>query len=708
MKRRTILFGTALALLLTYVDRVPSQQQMPSPSRQNESIPAPQEGEAKFLSTMKEMRERAAARYNRNMRQFNQQIQQLQAAPSGPAQQAPKGAVSYKQPPRQPERQPHYSNNQNPLAILWQFFGSPENNSAKNGFPQKAQQQPYPQVSRQTPPPTAHQYDHSAVQKQQQARLIQQRMQVQAAVQQAQQNPRATTPLPKAPVRAEQRQEKSASRMPASSVDQLAKASTSRESASEVTSQIPWDVLPAAARKRAEAIISGYTFYRRLPMTGGYCNPEIYDFLVCHPEVVVGTWQASGFNKLSLSNDGNGHFSVHDDSGTHAEIEIIYHDNKMVVLLCSGTYEGQLAPRPIQGDILCVLQYRFTEDVANGNKPIAVSRLDTFVKMSSASTDLVGKAFAPMIGKVADSNFVKTVDSVNQISELTERNPRVVAEIIQGAQYVPQETKNAFLGYIERVTGHASMRDQGVEVEYYMLPKMNVAKTEPAMILSRRDRSSRNMASVAPRVAEAEERTGVVMPAPSLVTSMPTPSQLASNTASPKNVVANLATSTSSRGEDMPFPSASQRKSAVVNLNHKVSLPADGSQNPERDSKSVLSGGESLEEFNLNDDSQELVFSDDLTSTEPAMPQVASVSKSIDTEELCFDMDDEEQSSTLEVKEITTAEPNPETANGSNVGDGWTPVISKPAITKAAAAPAQTLTSVPEGQKCSWKKPEIR
>ncbi len=488
---RAILWGTAPILLLAFTG-IGAAQPATIP-RQNEMVASAAGGEQNtFLNSMKEMRQRAQARYNQNMQQWNEQMQRnqqkMQAQQQAAAKSLNKSGSANKQQPVTPNGYPQAQNYQkqaggNPLSALQQLFGSFDNSGAKSGFPQQAQNQPRSgfapqQTAHQAQQMAAHQHNHNGqnaqmtAQQQQQAWLMQQRMQAQAAAQQA----RTAASPAKAPRRADtpsalvyadaQRMAKSEKGASSVSVDQLAKASTSQESASEVISQVPWKAISPAARKKAEQIVSSYTFYRRLPMTGGYCNPEIYDFLVCHPEVVVGTWEAGGFKQLSLNNNGGGRFSIKDSSGTSGEIEIVYHDNKILVFLCSGVYEGQLAPRPIQGDIFCVMQYRFTEDAANGNKPIAVTRLDTFVRMSSASADLVGKAFAPMIGKVADSNFVKTVDSVNQISDLMERNPKVLAEMIQEVPSIPMETKNEFLGYIERVTGHASMRSQGITVDY--------------------------------------------------------------------------------------------------------------------------------------------------------------------------------------------------------------------------------------------------
>ena len=741
--RMAVLWGTIPALLLAFTG-IGAAQPATIP-RQNERVASAVGGEPNsFLSSMKEMRQRAQVRYEQNMRQFNEQMKayqqqqsQAQAASRSSAHNhAPNstqgnGAQRYQAPSQtQANRQAQGNKNQeNPLSALQRLFGVSENSGTKSGFPQQAQAQPRSGfAAQQTPQPQTAAHNHGGqnpqmtAQQQQQAWLMQQRMQAQAAAQQA----RGAAPSPKPARRADtpsalvyadaQRMAKPEKTSSSVSVDQLAKASTSQESASEVVSQVPWNAISPQARQKAEQIIASYTFYRRLPMTGGYCNPEIYDFLVCHPEVVVGTWEAGGFKQLSLTNHGSGRFTIKDTSGTRGEIEIVYHDNKMLAFLCNGVYEGQLSPRPIQGDIFCVMQYRFTEDTANGNKPIAVTRLDTFVKMSSASADLVGKAFAPMVGKIADANFVKTVDSVNQISELMERNPKVLAEMVQEVPSISAETKEELLGYIERVTGHASMRSQGITVDYYMMPKMNVAKAEPAVILSRRNQPTQMTVVNEPQVRPANAPTSTAMPTPSVSkNSMPTPSLAALKSSSAKT-----SGTKSSGGESMPFPSAADKKSTVAKSESKSDLPAIGGQSEaevEKELNSVLSEGESLEEFSLNDDSQELVFSDDFSSSEPK----ESADEPTDAEpkadestggELSFDFEyddsgNDASSQTISVAKPIAEAPAADAKEETDENDGWNAVITSTVSSQTASAPA--MTAAPSGgQKCSWKKPDVR
>ena len=297
-----------------------------------------------------------------------------------------------------------------------------------------------------------------------------------------------------------------------------------------------------------------------------------------------------------------------------------------------------------------------------------------------------------------------------------ERNPKVLAEMVQEVPSISAETKEELLGYIERVTGHASMRSQGITVDYYMMPKMNVAKAEAAVILSRRNQPTQMTVVNEPQVRPANAPASTAMPTPSVSkSSMPTPSLAALKSSSAKT-----SGTKSSGGESMPFPSAADKKSTVAKSESKSDLPAIGGQSEaevEKELNSVLSEGESLEEFSLNDDSQELVFSDDFSSSEPkeSADEPTNAEPKADESaggELSFDFEyddssDDASSQTISVAKPIAEAPAADAKEETDENDGWNAVITSTVSSQTASAPA--MTAAPGGgQKCSWKKPDVR
>ncbi|MBR5244190.1 MAG: hypothetical protein IKW13_08145, partial [Thermoguttaceae bacterium] len=102
----------------------------------------------------------------------------------------------------------------------------------------------------------------------------------------------------------------------AQSAEALAQPSTSRESAQEALAKIPWNALSPSAREKLAELAKNPTIYRRLPMAGGYCNPELFDFFLTHPHAVVGLWRQMGYDDVAMAQVGPNLYSIREKTGT--------------------------------------------------------------------------------------------------------------------------------------------------------------------------------------------------------------------------------------------------------------------------------------------------------------------------------------------------------------------------------------------------------
>lgn len=274
------------------------------------------------------------------------------------------------------------------------------------------------------------------------------------------------------------------------SVQSLAAASTSKKTQAEAIRQMPWESFDPQTRQTVKTLIERRSLYRRLPMAGGYCNPEIYDFLLCHPEVVVGLWQKLGYSQIQLDSPEPGRYRLREESGTTALVTVLYHDNQKMVLHCAGVYRGALTAKPLEGETVVLLQYRFTEDKDRNFAPLAITRIDCFIRIKNPGVDLVSRTFGPLIGKIVDSNFVKTVDFVNSVSENAELHPQATAETILSIESVRSETLAELAGITLRSGSLAALRSRGETVDYMMIPKPNQPEVTAARLLSRKGEPS--------------------------------------------------------------------------------------------------------------------------------------------------------------------------------------------------------------------------
>lgn len=288
------------------------------------------------------------------------------------------------------------------------------------------------------------------------------------------------------------------------SADALAQASTSRESAQEALAKIPWQTLSPAVRDKLAAIAKNPTIYRRLPMAGGYCNPELFDFFLAHPHAVVALWRQMGYDDVAMAPVGPNVYSVREKTGTVGRAQILYQDDELTLVYCGGKYQGPVVPRSLDGEMFLVLQTRYTEDPTG--RPIVVCRLDAFVDLKNPGADLLARTFSGALGKLADSNFEQTLAFIDNVSQTAETNPGALAGSIAGLSELSPEARRLFAAKATETARQAQLRARGTYVDYRLLPKLNSPTPTVARVLSR-ERSGAADAALAARTRSATPPT---------------------------------------------------------------------------------------------------------------------------------------------------------------------------------------------------------
>ncbi|MBP3530255.1 MAG: hypothetical protein J6K25_03615 [Thermoguttaceae bacterium] len=295
----------------------------------------------------------------------------------------------------------------------------------------------------------------------------------------------------------------------AKSADALAQPSTSRESAQEALAKIPWQTLSPSAREKLAALAKNPTIYRRLPMAGGYCNPELFDFFLTHPHAVVGLWRQMGYDDVAMAPVGPNVYSVREKTGTVGRAQILYQDDELTLVYCSGKYQGPVVPRSLDGEMFLVLQTRYTEDPTG--RPIVVCRLDAFVDLKNPGADLLARTFSGALGKLADSNFEQTLAFIDNVSQTAETNPGALSGSIAGLSELSPEARRLFAAKTSETARQAQLRARGTYVDYRLLPKLNSPTPTVARVLSR-ERSGAADVAIAARARTVEPTPGAPIP----------------------------------------------------------------------------------------------------------------------------------------------------------------------------------------------------
>jgi len=234
----------------------------------------------------------------------------------------------------------------------------------------------------------------------------------------------------------------------------LPSATSSNAARQNAIQSIPWDKLDREGRAKVDSVLGNVTVFRRFPARVVSCDPDLYLFVVRHPDVVVNIWEVLGLSQLQLRQTGPDTYRVAENAGTSATLEFLCHANDTHVVYGQWSYTGPLLPRTIRGRCLAVLRSAYAR--ANDGRYSITSRLDGFVTVEPAGAELLTKALHPLVVKNADTNFVQTVGFVGSLSRTAEVNSRGLQRLAQRLMDVQPEVRRQFEQVVAGVADRAA------------------------------------------------------------------------------------------------------------------------------------------------------------------------------------------------------------------------------------------------------------
>jgi hypothetical protein len=221
------------------------------------------------------------------------------------------------------------------------------------------------------------------------------------------------------------------------------RADTSLTARRSAVQAIPVEKLSEAARARVASVISNITVFRRMPIRVVDCDPNLYLFLLRHPDVVTNIWEVLKMSQMKLRQVGRNTYQASDAKGTLAKAQLIYANHDTHIVYAEGLYEGPLSGelfgKPVKGRCLLVLKSGYVRE-PNGRYYVT-TRLDTFIQVDRGGIELLTKAIHPFVGKTSDSNFSQTVAFFGSLSRTAEVNARGVQRLAGKLANVTPETR---------------------------------------------------------------------------------------------------------------------------------------------------------------------------------------------------------------------------------------------------------------------------
>jgi len=218
---------------------------------------------------------------------------------------------------------------------------------------------------------------------------------------------------------------------------------------------IPFEKLDADSREKVNSVLSNVSIYRRLPIRMVSCDPDLYLFLVRHPDTVVNIWELLGVSQLQLRQVEIDTFHITETEGTLATLEYLYHSSELQILYGKWTYTGPLLARKVTGSCLAILKTGYSKD--SDGKYYITSRLDGFISIDSGGAEILARTLQPLVVKNADNNFIQTVAFLGSMSKTAEVNLAGMQRLAARLSHVQPETRQQFSDVAASVAHRAAV-----------------------------------------------------------------------------------------------------------------------------------------------------------------------------------------------------------------------------------------------------------
>jgi len=241
----------------------------------------------------------------------------------------------------------------------------------------------------------------------------------------------------------------------------IGKADTSRSARDNAIRSIPIEKLDSGGRIKVASVLSRLSFFRRMPLHVTSCDPDMYLFLVRHPDVVVNIWQVLGVGQLKLRQIDEDTYTVADIDGLTGKAVFLYRSHDTHVVYVASQYKGPLFAKPLVGEGLLVLKTGYVREP--DGRYYVTSRLDTFMRVDDGGVEFLTKTFHPLVGNVADTNFIQTSSFLGSLSRTAEVNNRGVQRLAARLYNVEPGVRKEFAEVANRVAKKASTAKQLVQ-----------------------------------------------------------------------------------------------------------------------------------------------------------------------------------------------------------------------------------------------------
>lgn len=251
---------------------------------------------------------------------------------------------------------------------------------------------------------------------------------------------------------------------PAASSSSGSDGTSIRAARDEAVRAIPWKLMSPGSRQTAQTIINNTSIYRRLPTRIIDCDPDLFTFLLQHPEVVIDVWRVMGLSQVALTKTSDGSYRGTDGAGTTGNVRYLFSNwgeaaHNTAVVYADGAYQGPPFGTALKAQTVMLMRSDSIRET-NGRRYITV-KVDTFVRIEQLGVEIIAKTVQPWIVKTADQNLIETLTFVSNFSRTAEKNPQGMKRLASRLNTLDEPTRIQLVNLCFRTAERYAQRDNG-------------------------------------------------------------------------------------------------------------------------------------------------------------------------------------------------------------------------------------------------------
>lgn len=185
--------------------------------------------------------------------------------------------------------------------------------------------------------------------------------------------------------------------------------------------RIPLDELPAAARESVRRVIERPTLSTTGPAEEFIGRPNMYQWLLDHPDYASQAWRRLGTPCLEIVDRGNGKFGWTDNQGSDLFWQTVHRTPDMQIWYAEGRARPGVLLPPISMRAVVVLRHQSKTDTFGRSR--IHHQADLFVQTDSKAAALLARLLGPSVPRLAEQGVTQMQLFFSALTWYLERHP---------------------------------------------------------------------------------------------------------------------------------------------------------------------------------------------------------------------------------------------------------------------------------------------